>query len=147
MAGAQRATSLARGLSAPGLDFNRFEYGFNMVLKGLLGFNMVLICFNMVLIGFGARKVPKHFPRLFGCSILGPERPQNTLHDCLGAVFWGPKGPKAPSAIVWRLHFWARKAPNTLLSIIRFLLYFGLGRAESAAMAGPLFRISPIRFL
>ena len=78
---------------------------------------------------------------------MGPDGPQNTLHDCLGAVFWGPKGPKTLSTIVWRLHFEARKAPNTLFSIIRFLLYFGLGRAESAAMAGPLFRISLIRFL
>ena len=67
---------------------------------------------------------------------MGPEGPQNTLHDCLGVVFWGPKGPKTPSTIVWRLHFGARKAPNTFFSIIRFLLYFGLGRAESAAMAG-----------
>ena len=42
MAGAQRATSLARGLSPPGPDFNRFQYGFNMVL---VSFNMVLIWF------------------------------------------------------------------------------------------------------
>ena len=90
---------------------------------------MVLICFNMVLIGFGARRAPKHLLRMFG------------------GHFWGPEGPKTPSTIVWVPYFGARKAPNTLFSIIRFLLYFGLGRAESAAMAGPLFRISLIRFL
>ena len=117
----------------------------------LIGFK---ICFNMVLIWF-----QRGFDRFWGPKgsktpstivwrvLLGPEEPQNTLHDCLGAVFWGPEIPKTPSTIVWRLHFGARKAPNTLLSIIRFLLYFGLGRAESAAMAGPLFRISLIRFL
>ena len=57
---------------------------------------MVLICFNMVLIGFGARRAQKHLLRLFGGHL------------------WSPKGPKTPSTIVWVPYFGAREAPKQL---------------------------------